>query len=104
MQFSCTDFFSPPPSPSIIFHWMVVVVKNLARSFYILEKADLFFSQRRPLARKSCGVIACLGVCIAKMPVDVQQSTILCAVPWSTCSPGSLALSVSMVHEYGRVF
>lgn len=97
-------FFSPSPPPSIIFHWMMIM-KNLARSFYILAKSRFFFFSRgRPLAWKSCGKVASLGVCIAKMPLDIQQSTLLCTLPRGTRSPRSLALSVSLVREYGRVF
>lgn len=99
-------FFSPSPPPSIIFHWMMMMMmKNLARSFYILAKSRFFFFwQGRPLAWKSCGKVASLGVCIAKMALDIQQSTLPCTLPQGTRSPRSLALSVSLVHEYGRVF
>lgn len=36
----CIQMFSPPPSPSIIFHCMMM--KNLARSFYTLAKSRVF--------------------------------------------------------------
>jgi len=79
--------------------------KNLARSFYILAKSSfVFFFQGQPLAWKSCGKIACLGVGIPKMPVAIQQSTTPRTFSWSTHSPSSLVLSVSVVREYGRAF
>lgn len=59
-------------TPFSYFPFMMMMVKNLGRLFYISAKSRwIFFSEGWPLAWQSCGKLACLGACIAKMPVDV---------------------------------